>query len=336
MLTHANLSCNTRQVMMWAPDLGEGQERVMGVLPFFHVFAMTVVMNFGIAKAAEIVMMPRFTLDDGLALINKTRPTIMPGVPTLFNAIQNYPKIKSFDLTSLKFCLSGGAPLPLEVKQQFEAATGCRLVEGYGLSEASPVVTCNPIDGPPVPGSIGLPLPGTIVSLRSLADPSLPVGPGERGELCVKGPQVMRGYWNRPEETADQFTGDFLRTGDVAIMDENGYFQIVDRIKDLIICSGYNVYPRRVEEAIYEHPAVEEVTVIGIPDKYRGEAPKAFIKLKDGHTASVEDIQRHLAVKLSKIEMPAAIEFRDSLPKTMIGKLSKKELKAEEAKNRAG
>jgi long-chain acyl-CoA synthetase len=336
MLTHANLSCNTRQVMMWAPDLGQGQERVMGVLPFFHVFAMTVVMNFGIAKAAEIVMMPRFTLDDGLALIHKTRPTIMPGVPTLFNAIQNHPKIKSFDLSSLKFCLSGGAPLPLEVKQNFEAATGCRLVEGYGLSEASPVVTCNPIDSPQVPGSIGLPLPGTIVSLRSLADPAVPVGPGERGELCVKGPQVMRGYWKRPDETAGQFTGDFLRTGDVAIMDENGYFQIVDRIKDLIICSGYNVYPRRVEEAIYEHPAVEEVTVIGIPDKYRGEAPKAFIKLKEGQTATAEDIQRHLAVKLSKIELPAAIEFRDSLPKTMIGKLSKKELKAEDVQSRAG
>jgi long-chain acyl-CoA synthetase len=336
MLTHANLTRNTRQVMMWAPDLGQGQERVMGVLPFFHVFAMTVVMNFGIAKAAEIVMMPRFTLDEGLALINKVRPTIMPGVPTLFNAIQNHPKIKSYDLTSLKFCLSGGAPLPLEVKQKFEATTGCKLVEGYGLSEASPVVTCNPIVGTPPPGSIGLPLPGTIVSLRSLADPHVPVGPGERGELCVKGPQVMRGYWKKPEETANQFAGDFLRTGDVAIMDENGYFQIVDRIKDLIICSGYNVYPRRVEEAIYEHPAVEEVTVIGIPDKYRGEAPKAFIKLRAGHTATAQDIQRHLAVKLSKIEWPAEIEFRDSLPKTMIGKLSKKELKAEEAQNRSG
>ncbi len=232
---------------------------------------MTVVMNFGIARAAEIVMMPRFTLDEGLALIAKVKPTIMPGVPTLFNAIQNHPKIKSYDLTSLKFCLSGGAPLPLEVKQKFEATTGCKLVEGYGLSEASPVVTCNPIEGPPAPpGSIGLPLPGTIVSLRSLADPMIPVGPGERGELCVKGPQVMRGYWKKPEETANQFAGDYLRTGDVAIMDENGYFQIVDRIKDLIICSGYNVYPRRVEEAIYEHPAVEEVTVIGIPDKYGG------------------------------------------------------------------
>jgi long-chain acyl-CoA synthetase len=337
MLTHANLTRNTRQVMMWAPDLGQGQERVMGVLPFFHVFAMTVVMNFGIAKAAEIVMMPRFTLDEGLALIAKVKPTIMPGVPTLFNAIQNHPKIKTYDLTSLKFCLSGGAPLPLEVKQKFEATTGCKLVEGYGLSEASPVVTCNPIEGaPPPPGSIGLPLPGTIVSLRNLGDPTLPVAPGERGELCIKGPQVMRGYWNKPEETANQFVGDYLRTGDVAIMDENGFFQIVDRIKDLIICSGYNVYPRRVEEAIYEHPAVEEVTVIGIPDPMRGEAPKAFIKLKAGQTASVDDIRRHLAPKLSKIEMPAAIEFRDSLPKTMIGKLSKKELKAEELANRAG
>jgi long-chain acyl-CoA synthetase len=332
MLSHANLTHNTRQVMLWAPDLGQGQERVMGVLPFFHVFAMTVVMNFGIAKAAEIVMMPRFTLDEGLALIAQVKPTIMPGVPTLFNAIQNHPKIKSYDLTSLKFCLSGGAPLPLEVKQKFEVTTGCKLVEGYGLSEASPVVTCNPIEGPPAPpGSIGLPLPGTIVSLRSLADPNVTVGPGERGELCVKGPQVMRGYWKKPEETADQFVGDYLRTGDVAIMDENGFFQIVDRIKDLIICSGYNVYPRRVEEAIYEHPAVEEVTVIGIADKYRGEAPKAFIKLREGHTATAEDIQRHLAKKLSKIELPAAIEFRDSLPKTMIGKLSKKELKAAEA-----
>ncbi len=335
MLTHANLTRNTRQVMMWAPDLGQGQERVMGVLPFFHVFAMTVVMNFGIAKAAEIVMMPRFTLDEGLVLIAKVKPTIMPGVPTLFNAIQNHPKIKTFDLTSLKFCLSGGAPLPLEVKQKFEATTGCKLVEGYGLSEASPVVTCNPIEGPaPPPGSIGLPLPGTIVSLRNLGDPSLPVAPGERGELCIKGPQVMRGYWKKPEETANQFVGDYLRTGDVAIMDENGFFQIVDRIKDLIICSGYNVYPRRVEEAIYEHPAVEEVTVIGIPDKHRGEAPKAFIKLKAGHAATDDDIRRHLAPKLSKIEMPAAIEFRDSLPKTMIGKLSKKELKAEEQQNR--
>ncbi len=330
MLTHANLYTNTQQVMSWAPELGDGEERVLGVLPFFHVFAMTVVMNFGIAKGAEIVMMPRFVLNDALKLIHASRPTIMPGVPTLFNAIQNHPHIKNYDLTSLKFCLSGGAALPLEVKQKFEGTTGCKLVEGYGLSEASPVVTCNPVEGRTRPGSIGLPLPGTIVSLRSLADPSVEVAAGERGELCVKGPQVMRGYWKKPDETAAQFVGDYLRTGDVAIMDADGFFQIVDRIKDLIICSGYNVYPRRVEEAIYEHPAVEEVTVIGIADPYRGEAPKAFIKLKSGMSATETDILKHLEVKLSKIEIPAQIEFRDALPKTMIGKLSKKELKAEE------
>lgn len=331
MLSHANVHVNTMQVVSWAPDLIQGGERVLGVLPFFHVFAMTVVMNFGIAKAAQILIMPRFVLNDALKLIDKMHPTIMPGVPTLFNAIQNHPGIKNYDLSSLKFCLSGGAALPLEVKQSFEAVTGCKLVEGYGLSEASPVVTCNPLEGRPRPGSIGLPLPGTSVSLRSLADPTVEVAHGERGELCIKGPQVMAGYWNKQAETENQFVGDYLRTGDVAIMDPDGFFFIVDRIKDLIICSGYNVYPRRVEEAIYEYPAVEEVTVIGIADKYRGEAPKAFIKLKAGMTATAADIQKHLEVKLSKIELPAEIEFRDALPKTMIGKLSKKELKAEEA-----
>jgi long-chain acyl-CoA synthetase len=331
MLTHGNVYVNVQQVSSWAPELAEGQERVFGVLPFFHVFALTVVMNFGIAKGAEIVIMPRFSLDDALRLIDKTRPTVMPGVPTLFNAIMNHPKINSFDLSSLKFCLSGGAPLPVEVKQQFEAATGCTVVEGYGLSETSPVVTCNPLDGPVKAGSIGVPLPGTIISLRDLGDPTKEVPVGEKGEICIKGPQVMLGYYKRPAETADQTVGGFLRTGDVARMDAEGFFYIEDRIKDLIICSGFNVYPRRVEEAIYEHPAVAEVTVIGIKDAKRGEAPKAFIKLKPGMTASAADILEHLKPRISKIEMPAVIEFRAELPKTMIGKLSKKELKAEEA-----
>jgi long-chain acyl-CoA synthetase len=275
--------------------------------------------------------MPRFVLADALKLIDRARPTVMPGVPTLFAALMTAPKLKSFDLTSLKFCLSGGAPLPLEIKQRFEAMTGCSLVEGYGLSEASPSVTCNPLAGPVKAGSIGLPLPETIVSLRDLADPTREVAQGEKGELCVKGPQVMKGYWKKPDETRAQFVGDFLRTGDVGRMDEDGFLYIEDRIKDLIICSGYNVYPRRIEEAIYKHPAVEEVVVIGIKDAYRGEAPKAFIKLKACAQATQDDIRRHLEKKLSKIEMPAEIEFRDVLPKTMIGKLSKKELKAEEA-----
>src|SRR5581483_4174215 len=334
MLTHANVSTNCQQGAAWATHLKAGEERVLAALPFFHVFAMTAVMNFALAYGAEIVIMPRFVLDDAMKLIDKTKPTVMPGVPTMFIAMLNHPKLASFDLSSLKFCLSGGAPLPVDVKQKFEQLTGCKLVEGYGLSEASPSVTCNPLDGPVKEGSIGQPLPGTIVSLRDLADPTQEVPQGEKGEICVSGPQVMKGYWKRPEETAGQFVGGFLRTGDVGIMDEDGFIFIVDRIKDLIICSGYNVYPRRVEEAIYEHPAVEEVTVIGIKDDYRGEAPKAFIKLRAGMSATVEDIKRHLEAKISKIEMPAEIEFRDALPKTLIGKLSKKELKAEEEQRR--
>lgn len=331
MLTHANVYVNVQQVAAAAPDLQNGVERVFGVLPFFHVFALTVVMNLGIAHAAEIVIMPRFALGDALKLIDKTKPTILPGVPTLFNAIMNHPRLDSFDLSSLKFCLSGGAALPIEVKQRFEAVTGCKVVEGYGLSETSPVVTFNPLEGPVKIGSIGMPLVGTVISLRDLADPTKEVALGEKGEICVKGPQVMRGYYKRPQETAEQTVGEFLRTGDVARMDEHGYFYIEDRIKDLIISSGFNVYPRRIEEAIYEHPAVAEVTVIGIKDKKRGEAPKAFVRLKDGMSATVEEIFEHLVPRISKIEMPSAIEFRAELPKTMIGKLSKKELKAEEA-----
>jgi long-chain acyl-CoA synthetase len=293
---------------------------------------MTAVMNFAVSQGAELVIMPRFVLEDAMKLIDRCKPTVMPGVPTMFTAILNHPRLKSFDLSSLKYCLSGGAPLPVELKSRFERLTDCKVVEGYGLTEASPSVTCNPVEGPVKEGSIGQPLPGTIVSLRDLADPTKQVPLGEKGEICVKGPQVMKGYWRKPQETANQFVGDFLRTGDVGIMDEEGFVFIVDRIKDLIICSGYNVYPRRIEEAIYQHGAVEEATVIGIKDDYRGEAPKAFIKLKPGAVATTDDIRRHLESKLSKIEMPAEIEFRDALPKTMIGKLSKKELKAEEAK----
>jgi long-chain acyl-CoA synthetase len=331
MLTHANVYLNVHQIAAWAPDLLQGRERVLAALPFFHVFAMTVVMNLGVKVGAEMIIMPRFVLQDALDLIAKHRPTIMPGVPTLFNAILNHPRIKNYDLSSLKFCLSGGAALPVEIRDNFSATTGCVLVEGYGLSEASPVVTCNPLVGLSKRGSIGLPLPGTIVSLRDLTDPTREVAKGERGEICIAGPQVMRGYWNKPAETAAQFAGEFLRTGDVGIMDDDGFFFIVDRIKDLIICSGYNVYPRRIEEALYEHPAVEEAIVIGIADKYRGEAPKAFVKLKAGQPGTKEELMAHLEIKISKLELPADIEFREALPKTMIGKLSKKELKAEES-----
>ncbi len=337
MLTHANVSINVRQSVAWVPGLVPGKERVLGALPFFHVFAMTGVMNFAIATAAEIIVMPRFVLNDAMALITKTRPTIMPGVPTMFIAMLHHPKLKSFDLSSLKFCLSGGAPLLLETKKSFEALTGCKVVEAYGLSESSPAVTINPLEGPVKEMSIGQPLPATIVSLRDPANPAMEVPVGDKGEICIAGPQVMKGYWKKPEETRNQMTLDgYLRTGDVATMDSEGFIYIVDRIKDLIICSGYNVYPRNIEEAISKHPAVEEVTVIGIKDQYRGEAPKAFIKLKSGTTATKDDILKHLEPKLSRIEMPTEIEFRNALPKTIIGKLSKKELKQEEAARQKG
>jgi long-chain acyl-CoA synthetase len=333
MLTHANVYINVHQSMAWVPHLEHGHERVLAALPFFHVFAMTTVMNFAIATGSEIVIMPRFVLDDAMTLISSTRPTMLPGVPTMFVAMLNHPKLKNYDLSSLRFCLSGGAPLLLETRRKFEALTGCKLVEAYGLSETSPGVAANPLEGPVKELSIGQPLPGTIISLRDPANPAVEAAQGEKGEICIKGPQVMKGYWRRPAETAAQMTPDgFLRTGDIATMDEDGFFYIVDRIKDLIICSGYNVFPRNIEEAIASHPAVEEVTVIGIKDSYRGETPKAFIKLRAGMAATREDILAHLASKLSRIEMPSQIEFRDALPKTLIGKLSKKELKEEEAR----
>ena len=331
MLTHYNLSSNMQQIMAWCGGLEPTKEKIIGILPFFHVFAMTGVMNLGIATAAEIIMMPRFVLNDALKLIASTRPTIMPAVPTVLNAMLNHPAIKTFDLSSLKFCLSGGAPLPLEVKRGFEELTGCKVVEAYGLSETSPGATFNPFDGPVKNGSIGQPLPGTTVSIRAVDDPSKEMPLGQEGEICIKGPQVMKGYWNKPEETANVFHDGFLRTGDVGKMDDDGFIFITDRIKDMIICSGFKVFPRHLEEKIYQHPAVEEVTVIGIKDSYRGEAPKAFIKLKAGMTATGADILKFLEPKLSKLEMPSQIEFRDALPKTMIGKLSKKELKQEEA-----
>ncbi len=330
MLTHSNLSINVQQCAAWFPGLAvEGEERFLCVIPFFHVFAMTSLMNFAISKAGQMIMLPRFELNQTLKLIDKTRPTIMAGVPTLFNALARSPDIKNYDLSSLKFCNSGGAPLPLEVKREFERASGCKLVEGYGLSETSPVTHVNPPDGPIKEGSIGLPVPGTVMSLRELGAAEREVPLGERGEICICGPQVMKGYWNKPQDTANSFIGSFLRTGDVAYMDADGFTYIVDRIKDLIICSGFNVYPRRIEEAIYEHPAVDEVTVIGIPDAYRGEAPKAYIKLRANQQATAAEILQFLEPRISKIEMPAEIEFRDELPKTLIGKLSKKELKAE-------
>jgi long-chain acyl-CoA synthetase len=289
---------------------------------------MTAVMNFAMSNGSEIILVPKFELHDTLKMIGKLRPTLLPGVPTLYNAMLRHPRIARFDLSSLEYCISGGAALPVEVKHGFEALCGCSVVEGYGLSETSPVVACNPINSPK-DGSIGLPLPATEIAIRSLDDPAQEMPQGEPGEICIAGPQVMTGYWNKPDETESAFVGRFFRTGDIGYMDEDGFIFIVDRIKDMINASGFKIYPRRIEDAFYEHAAVAEVTVIGIPDDYRGEAPKAFVKLKEGQQATAEELLAFLGNKLSKIELPAEIEFRDMLPKTMIGKLSKKELRAE-------
>ncbi len=328
MLSHANLTVNVGQVKAWQNRQSTENDRIVGILPLFHVFAMTVIMNLGIASGMEIILVPRFDLIETLKLIHKLRPTMMPGVPTLFNAMMRHPHAKKYDLSSLEYCIAGGAALPLEIKRGFESISGCGLVEGYGLSETSPVACCNPINAVKE-GSIGLPLPATEISIRSLDDPTQEMPRGESGEICIAGPQVMSGYWNKPQDTEKTFVGRFLRTGDVGYMDEDGYIFIVDRIKDMINASGFKIYPRRIEDALYQHHAVAEVTVIGIPDEYRGEAPKAFVKLKEGQAATAQQLLEFLREKLAKIEMPAEIEFRDELPKTMVGKLSKKELRSE-------
>ncbi len=331
MLTHHNVRVNALQSVAWFGNVKHGESKMLGILPFFHVFAMTAVMNFSVATGSEIIGMPRFDLDEALKIIQKKKPQYFPAVPAIYSGINNHPDLKKYDISSLEYCISGGAPLPVEVKKNFERITGCIVVEGYGLTESSPVACANPINGENKPGSIGMPLPGTIVEIVDPADKTTLMPIGERGELCVRGPQVMKGYYNKPLETAETLKDGRLYTGDIAIMDARGYVYIVDRIKDMIITNGYNVYPRNVEEAIYLHPCVEECIVAGLPDEQRGEIVKAWIKIKPGTALTEDDLKKFLADKISKMEIPKLVEFRDKpLPKTMIGKLSRKDIIAEE------
>ena len=328
-LTHANLAANCRQVQLWFPQCRLGEERMLAVLPLFHVFAMTTVMNAGLAWGAELLLVPRFEPTQLLAALRRRRPTLFPGVPTLFKAILDHGATGR-ELASVQACISGGAPLPVEIKRAFERASGCVLVEGYGLSEASPVCFCNPVSGDNREGTIGMPLPGVEADIRSLDEPRCSVPLGERGELVVRGPNVMKEYWRRPDETREVLTPDgWLRTGDVGIMDADGYVTLVDRIKDLIICSGFNVYPRNVEEALYAHSDVAAATVLGYPDAYRGESVAAFVEVRPGSALTPSALHEFLLERLSPIEMPRLIEIRPELPRTAVGKLSRKELRSE-------
>ena len=334
LLTHANIAANMSQIDKWGCGLFYPPSKVIAVLPFFHIFAMTVCMNVPLCNGTPVIMLPRFEMKALLGIFARTKANILPAVPTLLNAIARADHVTGEQIASLEVAVSGGAALPDEVRSAFSKKSKALLAEGYGLTEASPVVCCAALRVPSKPMSIGLPLPGTDIRFVDI-DTGKPVGIGENGELQVKGAQVMAGYYNNPEASAEAFMDGWLRTGDVGHMDEDGYVFLVDRIKDLIICSGFNVYPRTIEEAIMHHPAVEEVNVIGVPDEYRGEAPVAFVKLKAGQSLTESELKTHISERLNKIEMPKEIIFKDALPKTLIGKLSKKELRTEYAETRA-
>ena len=332
MLTHANLAANARQVDAIDPFGADG-DIIMAVLPFFHVFANTCVLNRTIAKGGCIAMLPRFDAGQTLKAIGRVKPTAFPGVPTMYQALLDHPAIGSTDFSSLRVCVSGGAGLPAPVREKFEAVSSARLVEGYGLTESSGVVSVNPYEGRRKPGTIGQVLPQTRVQLRDKEDATKPAPPGEPGELVVAGPQIMRGYWNRPESDADAFVmidGErWLRTGDIATIDEDGFIAIVDRSKDMIAVGGFKVFPSQVEAVLVEHPSVKEALVIGVPDDYRGEVPRAFVVRQADDDTAPEAIEQWLNARLGKHERVFGLTLRDSLPKTMIGKLDRKALREE-------
>jgi len=335
MLTHRNLVCNVAQYLcLFLDRLKEGEERFLAVMPFFHAYGLTALMNACISKGWAMILIPRFDLESMMKAIEKYKVTMFLGVPTMYTAILNYPK--AVDISSIKGCFSGAAPLPVEVMETFEKRTGGRIGEGYGLTEASPITHVNPIYGKRKSGSVGLPIPDTDAKIMDVETGTQELPVGEMGEIVIWGPQVMQGYWNRPEETAQTIHNGWLYTGDIGKMDEEGYFYILDRKKDMIIGGGYNIYPREVEEVLYEHPKIFEGAVIGVPDPYRGETVKAFVVLKPGEQATPEEIIAFCRERLAAYKVPRIIEFRDSLPKTIVGKVLRKELREAEIRGGGG
>ncbi len=329
MLTHANLSKQVQHISAWFPTFGN-DEIMLGALPFFHVFGLSTAMNLAIYKGWGDILVPKPQPRQLLEAISKFRPTFAPLVPTMYIGMLEHPDIEKMDLTSIKGCFSGSAPLPVEVIRKFEQKTGAVIVEGFGMTESTPVTHINPFSGQRKVGSIGLPISDTTCRIVSLNDGETDVPVGDTGELLMKGPQVMKGYWQRPDATAETITDGWLHTGDIAQMDEEGYFYIVDRMKDMIISGGYNVYPRDIEEVFFEHPKVKEATAIGVPHPKRGEAVKIFIVLKEGETATDKEMLIYCQDKLAKYKWPTLVEFRDELPKTDVGKVLRKDLRAME------
>jgi long-chain acyl-CoA synthetase len=330
MLSHKNLLANVVQINAWLPRLKYGKERVVGLIPFFHSFGLTVCMNWPLSQGAEILILPRFDIKTFISMLRRHRPTVLPGVPTLFVALINHPDLASIDFSQLWACISGSAPLPQEVRDRFEEITGCRIMEGYGLTEAGPVTHLNPYQRERPPASIGLPFPSTRAKIVDADTGDRDLFFGEVGELVVQGPQVMSGYWQRPEETAEVLRDGWLFTGDLAKMDENGYFYIIDRKKDLIIDAGFKIYPREVEEVLFQHPAVLEAVAYGIPDPYRGERLKVAIVPRPGAQLTAEDILEYCQPRLATYKLPKIVEFRTELPKSMVGKVLRRLLREAE------
>lgn len=331
MLTHRNLSYNVQQVSAWFTDARRGEEVFLAALPYFHVFGMTISMNFPVSLAAAMVLMPNpRDIPQMVKNIAKHRVTVFPGVPTMFNAINNCPRVDNIDLTSVKSCFSASAPLPIDVCERFENMTGATIIEGFGLTETSPVSNANPLKGKRKPGSVGIPVPETDVRIVDLEDGTTEMPTGNEGELIIKGPQVMKGYWKRPDATKDMIMDGWLYTGDIAVADEDGYFFIVGRKKDMILASGYNVYPDEVDGVLVAHPAVLEAATIGVPDERRGETIKSFVVLAEGRTATAEELIEYCRKELAAYKIPRRIEFREQLPKSAVLKILRRELRDQE------